>query len=58
MIKLKVLVGYKDTELGRKVKAGEILEVEEKRGLELLDKAKQNNLLSFAIIRIDKLSGK
>jgi hypothetical protein len=56
MIKLKVLKDYNDMKMNKKVRAGEIIEVSNKRGLDLLEKARLNNLLGFAIIKIDKLS--
>lgn len=58
MMKLKVLKGYTDLKLNKKISEGTILEVSEERGLELLEKARQNRLLDFAIIKISKLSKK
>lgn len=58
MIKLRVLKKYNDVKLNRKIQAGTILEVSNKRGLELLESAKHNRALGFAVLRIDKFSGK
>jgi hypothetical protein len=58
MFKLKVLKKYFDTKLEKKIGVGEVIEVDEERGIDLLRKASQNKLLGFAIIKIDKLSKK
>jgi len=58
MIQLKVLKKYKDVKLDKEINQGEVIEVDQERGLELLEKARITPALGFTIMRIDKLRGK